>query len=84
MKVSQKYIRTMRDQNNDATEVWNRLQEYQEKHGRGTQPGFASVLGLKVIAWSIGKYGLNGIMFQDIKTNEIYCSPQRDYLIYLT
>lgn len=77
-KVTQKFIRQY-----DKRDVFfERLKAWQNKNNT---TGLCSAydLGLKRIAYSIGVYGLNGTLYQDIRSGEYIGVPTRSYNIYV-
>lgn len=82
IELKQKQIKQQLHCSNGPEEVWRRLREYQKEHNTTGMPS-AYHLNLRVLGYSYGTYGVNGMMWQDITTGEIYCSPTRDNLVYL-
>lgn len=67
---------------NNKKEFYRRLKAWQEAH-KTTGLCHASDLNLKRIAYSIGTYGINGTLYEDLTTGEFIGVAERGYNIYI-
>lgn len=78
IKTTQKEIR-MYDRRDY---FFDRLKKWQTENNT-TGVCDAYNLGLKLVAYSVGVYGLNGTLYEDVETGELIGVPTRGYNIYI-
>ena len=77
-KTTQKYIK----QFDKRAEFDRRLSEWQQANKTTGVPSAYS-LGLRRVAYSVGVYGVNGCLYEDIETGEYIGVPCRGYNVYV-
>jgi len=78
MKTTLKEIRKY----DKREEFFQKLKAWQVVHHCSGVPN-ASELGLKRIAYSIGKYGISGTLYIDMANGDLIGVPCRSYNIYI-